>query len=94
MEAAREMVGYAPLSAAGLDEAFWATPTRPVPGGGGLLLVGWVEPFAKPIACRASRTAADGFRKSSTHPTDRKMHMKKPGAVSRPGTLREFQFPE
>jgi hypothetical protein len=30
----------------------------------------------------------------STHPTDKQTHAKKPGAVSRPGTLREFQFRE
>jgi hypothetical protein len=29
-----------------------------------------------------------------THPTVRTPHTKNPGAVSRPGTLREFQFPE
>jgi hypothetical protein len=41
-------------------------------------------------APRGAKTAA---ARSVTHPTDQ-CACKKPGAVSRPGTLREFEFPE
>jgi hypothetical protein len=35
-----------------------------------------------------------GARARLTHPTEELSRTKKPGAVSRPGTVREFQFPE
>jgi hypothetical protein len=59
-------------------------------------LVGWVSAddggWASRGASEDGRKRADGAR--LTHFTLRTPHTKNPGAVSRPGTLRQFQFPE
>jgi hypothetical protein len=84
-------MGYAPLNDAALNEAFRAALTHPVPDGGGLQLVGWVELFAKP-ACDANGTAADGFRKGSTHPTDKKRTQKSPARFPARAHFLSFNF--